>query len=308
MVHIAELDTDYVFCIAASADFRCGGELCFAACLSGLLRSDDGGITWLDVYTPFDLKLPTPTMAVAVASSYANERIIVAGLAGGLLRSVDDGQHWESIYFSSPPSTVSAIVISPDVINDGLMFAATLDDGVFCSRNHGQDWDAWNFGLLDRAVLSLAISPSFSFDSTLVVGTSSGIFRSTNGGVSWCEVPTPTGTEVALALSFSSNYKQGSVIYAGTESHGLLRSTDSGFSWARLAENELVGSVTALYSSEENLFAIVDGKVFLSTDDGILFTCLQHKELSGVEASAVYVPIGQKGVLVGLANGGIIRL
>ncbi len=300
------VDTGYVYSIAAVKNFEGSGETYFGATILGLLRSADGGVTWNSAYRTSELMPPTPIMAIAAAQNADSRHVVVAGLRGAILRSVNGGRNWDCIYLPSPPPTVSAIAISPIFDTDGVMFATTLDDGVFCTKDHGQSWNAWNFGLLDRCVLSLSISPDYAIDSTLFAGTSCGMFRSTNGGLSWREVSMPTGAEVVLSIVFSSQYACDRVIYAGTEDHGLLCSRNGGANWGRLAEHLVVGPVTALCSNEKSLFVIADGKVFLSLDGGNVFTCLQHKQLEGTEASALYASVGQKDLLVGLATGGII--
>jgi photosystem II stability/assembly factor-like uncharacterized protein len=299
--------TDYVYTFTAPADFGAGSQTCFAACVSGLMRSDDGGATWHNAYGELALQGPASTMAVVVPPDFNHEHLVVAGLAGGFLRSQDGGKHWDGMTLPNPPPTVSAMVISPDFAKDGMMFAATLEDGVFCSTNRGEGWAAWNFGLLDLNVLCLAISPAFAGDETLLAGTESGIFRSTNGGRAWREVELPSGFETMLALTFSPNYASDGVIYAGTETSGLFLSNDRGRTWQRLAEETLTGAVSAICPTRKGLLVLHDGEVLLSKD-ATRFTPWQAKALKDVEVTALYAANDLKPVLAGCAGGTLLRL
>ena len=58
-----------------------------------------------------------------------------------------------------------------------------MDDGVYRSADRGVRWVAFNFGLLDLHVSCLAVSPDYADDETLLAGTESGIFESTNGEI-----------------------------------------------------------------------------------------------------------------------------
>ena len=57
---------DGVTALAASPRFE-QDRICFAACVSGLYRSDDGGVTWRYTYDSLGLDAPLATMAVALS-------------------------------------------------------------------------------------------------------------------------------------------------------------------------------------------------------------------------------------------------
>jgi photosystem II stability/assembly factor-like uncharacterized protein len=164
---------------------KAGGGLHFAARQSGLYVSSDDGDNWHDAYRSLGLDEDLATTAVAVSPDFAQDGLVFAGVAGGVMRSADGGKTWTLTRFNDPPPLVTALGVSPVFSRDGVVLAGTLEDGVFRSDDCGQTWKAWNFGLLDWRVLALALSPDFSEDHKVVIGTESGLFVSKNGGRSW---------------------------------------------------------------------------------------------------------------------------
>lgn len=106
-----------------------------------------------------ELETPLTTVAVAVSPNFEADRSVFAGVAGGILRSIDGGHNWYIASLSSPPPFVLTLVVSPNFAHDGTLLAGTMEDGVFRWGDRGEYWAAWNFGLLDLNVLCMAISP-----------------------------------------------------------------------------------------------------------------------------------------------------
>jgi len=310
------LSKDFVYQFAASRAFGRKDTSCFAARFSGLYRSSDGGTTWHRAFTSSNMGEEFPALAVVVPPDPEDERDIFVGIKGGILRSSDDGQNWESPLHSTPPSTVSALAISPNFIQDGTLFAGTLEDGVFRSSDRGWQWAAWNFGLMDLRTLCLAISPNFTSDEMLFVGTQSGIFRSTNGGRAWREVDLPVGYQAVLSLAFSPDFAQDTTLFAGTEKRGLLRSTDAGQTWVRLGRPVLSGPINGIYPgpdfSKKPVLLVLEGGILLASRDGGSTWKIWRKErLTRRDITAVYAPDGfgpKAPVLVGYVDGTIDRI
>ena len=230
---------DVVYALAASPQFDRDG-VCFAGRASGLYRSADGGASWQPAYATLNLSEDVSTPAVVVSPDFASDRAVFAGVTGAILRSHDGGGSWFLTLLPSPPPVVSCLVASPDYERDGVLFAGTMEDGVFRSSEFlGERWVRWNFGLLDLHVLVLALSPDFAHDEILFAGVESGIFRSTNGGRAWREVLFPTDLAPVISLAISPDFKRDGLLLAGTEAHGLHVSYDRGRTWAALGEGVL---------------------------------------------------------------------
>jgi photosystem II stability/assembly factor-like uncharacterized protein len=312
---------DVVHSLAASPDFARDG-ICYAARLSGLYRSDDGGRTWRLTTDSLPVEAPLPTAAVALSPDFASDRSVFAGVAGGILRSGDDGRSWQITPLASPPPFVSMLVVSPNYAQDGTLFAGSIEDGVFRSADRGSHWVAWNFGLLDLNVLSLAISPAHAHDETLFVGTDSGIFRSTTGGRAWREVDDAHGAlrstdfAPALSLAISPRYSTDGVVFAGSEAHGLCRSSDRGRTWIRLGEGTLSGPVNGLllspdYPARPHILALLGEALLVSRDDGRTWVPWRADAVVEEAMTSVVAPLGLDPgapLLVGLANGQVLQL
>jgi photosystem II stability/assembly factor-like uncharacterized protein len=309
-------DKDYVYQFAASNAFGKKHTTCYAARLSGLYHSPDEGVTWSPAFTSLDLQERLSALAVVVLPDPEEESGVFIGLNGAILHSADDGQKWEKALLPSPPPVISALTISPNFIEDGILFAGTLEDGVLFSSDRGQHWVAWNFGLMDLNTLCLAISPNFASDETLFVGTQSGIFRSTNGGRAWREIDLPVGFEAVLSLVISPNFTKETTLFAGTENRGVLHSTDAGQTWEPLAQSVLTGPINSIllgtdYSNKPEILVLQGGDLLTSGNGGNTWKVWRKNELFKKEVTAVYAPNGidpRAPALIGYADGTIQRI
>jgi photosystem II stability/assembly factor-like uncharacterized protein len=306
-----------VYQFAASKGFSSRAKaICFAARFSGLCRSTDGGRKWQPSFGSLDLQSPFPALTVALSPDFEQDGSVFVGTGNGILRSSDSGETWENTQVPSPPPVITALVVSPNYVQDGILLAATLEDGVLCSSDRGRRWIAWNFGLLDLNTLCLAISPDFANDETLFIGTQSGIFRSTNGGRSWREVNLPVGFEPVLSLAVSPSFGRDATLFAGTENDGLLRSGDGGQTWQRLGKstfNEPVNGIVLApdFSNRPEIFVLHGGSLLVSTDGSKTWKSWRDGALAGNEITAIYAPTGfdlQSPALVGCADGTILRI
>ncbi len=308
-------DQDMVLAIATSPTFAQDG-LCFAARHSGLYSSTDGGRTFESAYGSLNLQSELPTLAVAVSPQFESDRTVFAGAEGGILRSFDGGQTWYVELLPAPPPVISAMLVSPDYQEDGTVFAATLEDGVYRSATRGAHWELWNFRLLDLHALAMAISPNFKQDETLFVGTESGLYRSTNGGRAWRELTFAAESAPVLGLAVSPAYAANGTLYAGTETAGVWRSLDRGASWGRLSAGPLddliQGPVNAvLAAGEADLLVLLEDAVLVSHDAGASWAACPGREALEAGASCVAAPLGLGAgapLLVGLGDGSIVSL
>jgi photosystem II stability/assembly factor-like uncharacterized protein len=307
---------DYIYQFSGSGIFNRRKADYFAARVSGLYRSSDGGNSWTSAFDSLNLQKDLSALAVAVSPDLEDDPSIFVGLNGGILRSPDNGRHWESALLPSPPPVISTLAISPNFIQDGIVFAGTLEDGMLRSSDRGGRWQAWNFGLLDLNVLCMAISPGFANDETLFVGTQSGIFRSTNGGRSWREVSLPTGFEAVLSLAVSPSFDRDATLFAGTENKGLLYSHDSGQTWEKMSKSILKEPVNAIVltpnlDARPDILILHGSSARVSYNGGKIWKSWRRDRLAKKAVTAIYAPLGfapQSPVLVGFADGAILQI
>lgn len=299
---------DAVYALAASPDYARDG-ICFAACSSGLHRSQDGGQSWQPLplmSEQTEHSAPLAATALAISPDFRHDRSLFTAVKGGILRSSDGGDVWFTAGFPAPPPLFSALAISPNYTRDGLLLAAAMEDGIFASADRATHWQPWNFGLFDLNVLSLALSPHLPTDETVFAGTETGLYRSTNGGRAWRATDFPTECAPVLCLACSD-----ATLFAGTENHGLLASDTQGSSWRRLAENHLPQAVNGLQfvphsAGRPRLFALAADGILASADEGRSWQRLLQTD-SPPTALCQPNP-AEKSLLAGLLGKGIVRL
>ncbi len=130
--------------------------------------------------------------------------------------------------------------LAVDPGNPDTVYVGTSDDGIFKSGDAGKSWGRIS-GIVHPRITSLAVSP---VDGTLYAGTEpSSLFASRDGGETWQELeglknlpsaptwsfpPRPWTSHVrAVALSSGDP----SLIVAGIELGGVVRSFDGGETW-----------------------------------------------------------------------------
>ncbi len=125
-------------------------------------------------------------------------------------------------------------------------------------------------------IYSFAISPNFSRDNLCFAASSLGLYRSDDGGQTWCPayhslaLTTPLDT---TAVIFSPDFISDTSLFAAVPGH-VLRSTDGGTSWRGSAVATPAPQITALVVSpnfaEDGslLLATLEDGVFRSTDRG----------------------------------------
>jgi photosystem II stability/assembly factor-like uncharacterized protein len=233
-----------------------------------------------------------------------------------VLRSFDGGESWQVALLPEPAPLVTALAISPSYAEDGVVFAATMEDGVFRSADRGSSWTAWNFGLLDLGALCIAVSPDFAADETLFVGTESGLFRSTNGGLAWREVAFASEHAPVLSVAVAPDFGSSGVVFAGTEEHGLWCSDDGGRSWTAIGQGVLEGSVNGIavgasFPAPAELLVLLSDGVMVSRDAGASWAEWRSGFEPAGGAASLIAPLGLgpgAPLLVGTVEGGVARL
>jgi hypothetical protein len=144
---------------------------------SGVLRSIDGGNSWLQM----NKGLQTLDVRAMVIDS-KNPNVIYAGCEnGGVYKTTDAAISWQMISAGmDPQAIVRAIAI--DRMNTQIVYAGDLRTGVYRSENGGNLWVQTSQGLTTRAIQALAIS---SDGGTLYAATEGeGVFVTNIGSTS----------------------------------------------------------------------------------------------------------------------------
>ena len=225
------------------------GDCVYAARHSGLWRIDPDGAQH-NLFANWQQLGDIPALCVA-----AVDDTLLAGVYGGVARSFDGGGSWEVRAFRLPAPLVTCLLVEPDCL-----LAGTFADGIFRSADGGATWQAHNHGLFDHSVNCLALSPQFADDGTVYAGTSTGIYISHNGGRLWQDMDIGSGHENVLSLAVA----EAGALYAGCESHGLLR-MEAG----RVEPIEVgAGAVNGLALIADGLAVQLDDRVMVSQPGG----------------------------------------
>jgi photosystem II stability/assembly factor-like uncharacterized protein len=226
--------------VATSPASASGRYSVFAGVSGGVLRSFDGGDSWLT--TP----LPSPPPIVSglvVSPDYDRDgTVLAATVEDGVFRSGDRGSRWESWNFGLLDLDVYCIALSPAFggplgsSGDETIYVGT-ETGIFRSTNGGRAWREVDFDLNLAPVLSLALSPDYARDGCLVAGTEShGLYRSNDRGRTWKRlgeaVPSLAGApaQSVSALLLAPEYPAKPQILAML-ANVLLVSRDDGMTW-----------------------------------------------------------------------------
>lgn len=306
---------DIVYSIVTSPNFAQDG-VCFAARLSGLYRSDDGGETWRSAYEALDPGTVLTTTTVVLSPDFDSDRSIFAGVPGAILRSVDGGSKWFLTELPKPAPVISSLIISPHFTEDATLLLGSVEDGVYRSEDRGMNWMACNFGLTDLSVFTMAISHHFADDTTVYLGTESGIFRSTNGGRAWKETGFPDDLAPVLSLVLSPEHTDDGILWAGTESCGLFYSDDRGQTWKQIARKKISKTVNAIavspkYPAQPHVLVMTSHILLVSRDGGSSWSEWEEGFFAEQGLACLATPHGLEtgsSLLLGLADGNITRL
>ncbi|MGC8653662.1 MAG: VPS10 domain-containing protein [Candidatus Kryptoniota bacterium] len=248
-----------------------------AAAGGGLWKTTDGGNTW----TPLTDNLPRLSSG-CVAVDQVNDQIVYYGQGelhysidsypgSGLYISRDGGQNWQQVSLPGGIYYTGKIAIAPS--NDSVIYVCGYYD-IYRSTDLGKTWTELNlvpgrYG----AVQDVAIDPSDPFTIYAARGsyyssssdTSFGVFKSTDGGMSWFKQSTglpPSGQIQRIQIAISQSNKQ--ILYAsvygtnplksGQDTTRAYKSTNGGQSWNSLPVNVDYGGGQGWY----NNFVAVD--------------------------------------------------
>ena len=220
------------------------------------------------------------TQSMVIHPSKNNYRWLVIP-KGGLYVSNDGGQNWTLCKGSQQLPICELTCMAPDPMNEQIIYLGTNNQ-----NNCGGLWKSINGGRtfvqlqnMQRAINAMVISRSNRY--LMHLATSNGIYKTTNGGVTFSFVSV-LGNQNFLDLKRTAlaNSHQ---LYAST-SQGFYSSSDEGLTWI----NSISFSNTGFHSigitkSDTNcvyLFnATNNGQVHVSFDRGINFNVIKNASL-----------------------------
>ena len=120
----------------------------------------------------------------------------------------------------------------------GVLYMGGDCAGVYKSADDARHWRMINDGLVDYAVYSLAVAPSAP--DTVYALTDGGLCKSTDAGEHWAFLPDTAKAKLGIVSerhvsvrAIAIDPTNAEIVYAGTPTGRLYKSTDGGKSWAQ---------------------------------------------------------------------------
>ena len=189
------------------------------------------------------------SMCVAVKDS----NLYAGTYLNGLFQSTDDGKHWVANSDGVPPVNVRSVIVG------GTDLFTAVDGGIYFSSATSGVWQRDESFPASQPV-SLA-----RLDSVLFVGTTKGVYLTTDEGTKWAGANNGLGTSVAESFAVSGNY-----IFARTNDGHIYSSHDCGSTWVPANAGLPASPVMAVAADDNTVFAGTKGSgVYLSMNDGV---------------------------------------
>lgn len=170
---------------------------------------------------------------------------------------------------------------------------------------------AWSGGL----VSAVAISPTYAHDGLALAATTAGMFRSTDGGLSWQPANAGLTDRSVLTVAFApANRGAARRAFATTEGSRLFTTADGGAQWEEQLAWAGLGQVTQLvvspnFAADQTLFVATDEGVFRSQDGGASWESstfgLHDVEVAALACAPDYA--ASDVLWAGTINGGLYR-
>ncbi len=193
--------------------------------------------------------------SLAIDSKQSNI-IYLAAAQGGVWKTTDSGNNWTPMTDNAPTQAIGAIAIDPT--NSNIIYAGTGEGnlsrdsfsgmGILKSTDGGKSWaNLASDTFLGLSFSNLIIDPNTpktlyaSIANGISGGNSSvpttrdpGIYKSTDGGVSWDNILKVGSPEFASAVDIEMDKTNTSVLYSSFFNKGVFKTTDAGQSWIQV--------------------------------------------------------------------------
>ena len=213
-----------------------------------ICRSDDGGETWRQL--PVSVRFPEITLGpgsnsakrvLMMAGSKADPNELYAAIeVGGLIRTLDGGDHWENLshgqYVNDDEVDMHGVLAS--TLRPGAVFGIGRA-GLFSSEDRGEHWSYITLGPLNQKgqTYCRSIRETPGDPKTLWVAAGGNfqsekgvLFRSRDGGLNWEQVDMgvePKSTMFTVALDQSDPNR----VFCATTAGEVWGSGDAGDTW-----------------------------------------------------------------------------
>jgi photosystem II stability/assembly factor-like uncharacterized protein len=234
----------------------------YASLQEGLLKSTDGGESWLPLGLPG---------VGAIAIDPRSPEIVYVESGAGISKSTDGGATWSSLAVLPPVG--QGMGLAMDLAHADVLYALGRDVPAGSTRlalyrtdDGGANWTL--IATPDAYLYSVTVDP---VSSRVYIASDGGVFRSVDRGTTWASV--------LGGNFFTVRAVRGSEIYAyGLDPGGLFQTVDGGDHWAALSTPLPMQAVVAGSPTEPaTLYMGLDGAgVAKSVDQGRTLSILSE--------------------------------
>lgn len=270
---------------------------------SGILRSRDGGQTWVSMGKEFSSNL-----VISLSIDPRNSKNVYAGLRGSLYRSTDSGESWENIYADMANPMMYATLLDP---GNPSHFYFGNEYGVGKSTDRGDNWIDTPPDDTFTNVRALLLDPS---SGALIAGTSDkGLFLSLDGGLTF--KPTAAGQIGKSVTCIATSSPERGVealpapIYAGTATDGIFKSSDGAKNWTAMNQGLSSTAIHGLVvdpKSPGTIYAATEDGVFKSIDGGRKWSAA-GTGLKNMEVRSLVLSSGIRSALYAATSDGVFK-
>lgn len=289
--HAQWAQTNGLYAVGTIRSFTNDGTHLYAGIMNNCVnqtdihRSDDAGVTWTSITNG----LPRFT-EVFVLQLYGNKLFTathdgVNSVGNGIYVSNDQGNSWAESDSGLPPNAV----VSAMAARGPMLYAAVADGwypAFYASADSGATWTYCS--ALGGTTWSIAF-----LGSHIYVGTTNGVFKSTNGGFNWTLLSNglpPSGAVYEHVFTVGQNVFA-SASYTGY-SDGLYVSTNGGASWSVDSVGLPFPYPVQSHVTVGNVVYVTSYGVFASYDGGFSWANTGTNEIGYLTADPTYLYVG----------------
>jgi photosystem II stability/assembly factor-like uncharacterized protein len=272
---------------------------------------DDRGRSWAN------LEALTPHLPLTAFCAAGEGVLLVASHTGGILRSADGGETWQT---AARAEGVQTLLL---VSETGEGWAGTARGELLVSSDGGATWRDGLVPCQGQAILSIAASPHYARDRSLLMGTAIpaearkparvAAWRSADGGATWQPIVTETTSAGWLDIAMSSGTQGDPTVQAvlATGPYLLCPPQSDGHRWTSTKVDPSGANVlsvvrTGRIDQGEQLFAATGNGVFRSVDGGHTWNSFMDGLDPRTFMSLALTSCGGKHSLYALSLGGTV--
>jgi hypothetical protein len=240
--------------------------------LTGLLRTTDGGNTWLPLAQATlggqNIQTVVPTQVLV-----SGQQVVLVGSNTGISRSIDGGNSFTQVLAGNITD------LKADPSNASRFYAAVTNQGVFQSTDGGSIWNPVNTGItgiagtsrIELAVHNNGIAGTNSVYAALENSSQqlSGLFQTTNQGGAWTAIgnlqQTNPGKQGAANLSLAADPTNQNVVFIAGDQVNVFRVDASTNTWTSVTG----GAAGSPHADSRDMVFDANGNILESDDGGI---------------------------------------